>query len=226
MRRTRVFTYRQHVARLETPSVTHGGKLHLVWAKASAVMRKIGTASKQELQQRKMGSISRPRGLEATQAWRHVHSLTLWEGSIALAPPRSSHLFLNSTMATGMTGSGENFDPAYETFRKHSADLLTIIQDPEVLAWELYAQNIISPSVRDAVNNVMHERGQRTSNLLGAVDSRIAVDPDAFDVFLSVLAKRPSMIDLWGRMKETYGKSVRQADILDNYNTPSGLSLK
>ena len=105
------------------------------------------------------------------------------------------------------TGGRENFNPAYETFRKHSADLLTVIQDPEVLAWELYAENIISATVRDAANNTMHERGKRTSDLLAAVDSRIVVDPRAFDVFLSVLAKRSPMSDLCGRMKDTYGKS-------------------
>ena len=108
-------------------------------------------------------------------------------------------------MATA--GEGDNFNPAYETFRKHSADLLTVIQDPEVLAWELYAENIISPAVRDAANNTMHERRKRTSDLLAAVDSQIAVDPGMFDVFLYVLAKRSSMSDLCGRMRNMYGKA-------------------
>ena len=104
-------------------------------------------------------------------------------------------------------GGGGNFNPAYETFRKHSADLLTVIQDPGVLAWELYAENVISPAVRDTVNNTMHERGERTSRLLAAVDSRIAVDPRVFDVFLSILDKRPPMSDLCSRMKDAYSKS-------------------
>ena len=118
-----------------------------------------------------------------------------------------SHLIFNTSMATG---GEENFNPAHETFRKHSADLLTVIQDPEVLAWELYAENIISPAVRDAAVYVMHEKGARTSNLLMAVESQIAVDPGVFDVFLSVLAKRSPMSDLCGRMKDAYGK---QADL-------------
>ena len=104
-------------------------------------------------------------------------------------------------------GGGGNFNPAYETFRKHSGDLLTTIQDPEVLAWELYAENIISTAVRDAAAYVMHERGMRTSNLLAAVESQIKVDPGTFNKFLSVLAKRPPMSDLCGRMKDTYSKS-------------------
>ena len=104
------------------------------------------------------------------------------------------------------TSDRESVNPAYGAFRKHSADLLTVIQDPEVLAWELYAKNIISPAVRDAAVFVMHEKGARTSNLLIAVESQIKVDPGTFDVFLSVLAKRPSMSDLCGKMKETYRK--------------------
>ena len=54
--------------------------------------------------------------------------------------PSPAQLILNTTMATG--GVGENFNPAYETFRKHSADLLTVIQDPEVLAWDLLSSLI------------------------------------------------------------------------------------
>ena len=32
------------------------------------------------------------------------------------------------------------------------------------------------------------------------------MDPGTFDIFLSVLAKRPSMSDLLERMKDTYGR--------------------
>lgn len=107
-----------------------------------------------------------------------------------------------------MAAGGEEtfFTPACEAFRKHSADLLTAIQNPESLAWELYAKNIISREARDAAAYTMHGRGVKTSNLLAAVDSRIAVDPGIFDVFLSVLSKQPSLSDLCGRMKAACGK--------------------
>ena len=104
----------------------------------------------------------------------------------------------------------ENYNPAYETFRKHSADLLTAIQDPEVLAWELYSESVVSFAVVEFTNNLMHERGARTSKLLMAVGSRIEADPRAFNVFLSVFTKRPSMSDLCGGMKDMYSKSVGQ----------------
>ena len=103
-------------------------------------------------------------------------------------------------MATGVA------NPVEETFRKYSAQLLTAIQDPEVLAWELYAENIITPAVRDSAAYVMHERGARTSSLLAAMESRIAVDPGAFGVILCVFAKRPSMSDLCKKMKDACGK--------------------
>ena len=105
-------------------------------------------------------------------------------------------------MATG----GKDFNPAYKTFRKHSADLLTVIQDPEVLAWELFSENVVTLTVVEFANNMTHERGERTSKLLMAMGSQIAVDPRAFDVFLSALAKRPAMSDLCGRMKDSYRK--------------------
>ena len=104
------------------------------------------------------------------------------------------------------TGGGESFNPAYETFHKHSADLLTVIQDPRVLAWELYSKDIITVDERDAACYHLHDRSMRTSNLLSAVESQIKVNPAAFDVFLAVLAKQPSMSGLCGRMKDTYGE--------------------
>ena len=143
--------------------------------------------------------------------WRELNICrSKWGGADAPFMPIGTPLSFPIIMAAT---DGEIFNPAYETFRKHSADLLTAIQDPEVLAWELYAENIIPPAVRDAANNTMHERGKKTSDLLAAVDSQIAVDSRAFNVFLSVLAKRPSMNDLCERMKDTYGKSVGQAHL-------------
>ena len=100
--------------------------------------------------------------------------------------------------------SGGSVNAAGKTFRKYSAQLFTAIQDPEVLAWELYSEAIISQAVRDSATNTMHERGVRTSKLLEAVESQILLDPNTFDVFLSVLAKRLEMNDLCKRMKKSW----------------------
>ena len=99
------------------------------------------------------------------------------------------------------TSGGET---AYKTFRKHSADLLKAIQDPEVLAWELFSESVVTFAVVEFANNMIHERGARTSKLLMAVESQIKVDPEAFDVFLSALAGRSQMSDICERMKDTY----------------------
>ena len=111
------------------------------------------------------------------------------------------------------SAGGENFNPAYEVFRKHSADLLRGIQDPGELAWELYSKKIISVAVRETANNEMLERGKRTSDLLAAVDSQIAINPRVFDVFLSILTKLPSMDYLCSRMMNEYSKSVEEASL-------------
>ena len=104
------------------------------------------------------------------------------------------------------TGGRKNFNPAYETFSKHSADLLTAIQDPEILAWELHSKSVISSAVVEFTNNMMHEKSARTSKLLMAVESKIKVDLGVFNVFLSVLDKQPSMSNLCRQMKDTYGE--------------------
>ena len=107
-----------------------------------------------------------------------------------------------------VTSAREKLNPTYKTIHKYFEDLFTAIEDPEVLAWELYAEDIISSPVRDAAAYVKHERDVRASNLLKAVESRIKVDPRVFDVFLSVLAKRPSMSHLCGRIRDACGKPI------------------
>ena len=114
------------------------------------------------------------------------------------------------------TGGRESFNHAYETFRKHSADLLRVIQDPEALAWELYSKDIITVDEHEAACYHMHGRSMRTSNLLSAVESRIKVNSGTFDVFLAVLAKQPLISDHCERLKDDCGKSVRGASLDGN----------
>lgn len=127
---------------------------------------------------------------------------------------RTQRILQDLLKTAAMATSGEeSFDQsAYEAFRKHSAELLTAIQDPEVLAWQLFAKNIITPDVRDDAVNMMHSRVARTSKLLVAVETQITVNPAAFAAFLSVLDdKRPGMNDLCKRMRDAYpfGKPSR-----------------
>jgi len=50
------------------------------------------------------------------------------------------------------TGNEESVNPAYDSFRKHSAELLATIQDFKVtaLAWDLFTNEFISRPVHDA----------------------------------------------------------------------------
>ena len=73
--------------------------------------------------------------------------------------------------------SRESFlNSACEAFRKYSADLRTAIQDTDVLAWDLYAESIITDTVRDTAVNIMHERVARTSTI-DNIPSRIRSMP-------------------------------------------------
>ena len=105
-----------------------------------------------------------------------------------------------------MSGRENIKDVAYEAFHEHYADLLTAIQDPEGLAWELFSESLVSVAVVEVANNVLHQRDVRTSKLLMAVESQILEKPEAFDIFLSLLAKRPLMRDLCRRIKNAYSK--------------------
>lgn len=94
------------------------------------------------------------------------------------------------------TGVKENFNPAYETFSKYFAHLLEVIQEPDVLASELFSEDIITADERKDACFYMHHSRMRTVNLLSAVESRIMVNPRVLGMFLGVLAKEPSMSDL------------------------------
>ena len=77
-----------------------------------------------------------------------------------------------------------------EAFRKCSADLLRGIQDPELLAWELYSDEVIPQTVMDEVSMVGLSAVQRKTRLLSAVRDQIAVDPAKFQILLQVLRKQ------------------------------------
>ena len=108
----------------------------------------------------------------------------------------------------------ETCNPAYEIFQKNIPYLLMTIQDPEILAQELFAKNIVSRAVVESVSSRMQERGVMVSKLLMAVESQIEVNPGVFNMFLSVLAKQHSMSDLYWRMKDAYSKLLEQFELV------------
>ena len=95
---------------------------------------------------------------------------------------------------------------ASEAFRKHSADLIRAIQDPEVLAWELYSDQVISDSVVDDVSVAALSPVQKKTRLLAAVRDQITVDPAKISRFIQALRKQPTMEKVARKLKETYRK--------------------
>ena len=81
----------------------------------------------------------------------------------------------------------------FEAFQKCSADLIRGIQDPELLAWELFSNDVISETVMNEVGMAGLSGVQRKTKLLSAVRDQIAVDPAKFQKLLLVLRKQPPL---------------------------------
>ena len=89
-------------------------------------------------------------------------------------------------------------------FRVYSADLIKEVQDPELLAWELYSDEVVPEIVVDEVSMVGLSGVQRKSRLLAAIRDQIAVDPAKFQKLLQVLRKHQPLEDIVDKLEETY----------------------
>ena len=89
-------------------------------------------------------------------------------------------------------------------FRKCSADLIREIQNPELLVWELYSDDVVSETVTDEVSMVGLSDVQRKTRLLNAVRAQITVHPVKFKDFLRVLRKQPPLKDVAEKLKTAY----------------------
>ena len=105
-------------------------------------------------------------------------------------------------MATASNSGGVN--AASEAFRKCSADLIRGIQDPELLAWELYSDDVVSETVVDELSVVGLSGVQRKTRLLSAVRDQITVDPNKFQNLLQALRKQPPLKDVADRLETIY----------------------
>ena len=104
----------------------------------------------------------------------------------ALRSPRATTFKLEKREATPLTAE-------FEAFQKCSADLIRGIQDPELLAWELFSNDVISETVMNEVGMAGLSGVQRKTKLLTAVRDQIAVDPAKFQKLLLVLRKQPPL---------------------------------
>ena len=129
----------------------------------------------------------------------------LYPHSFSTVPlsPRPSSFKLKKRAATSSAES--------EAFRKYSADLIREIQDPELLAWELYSDDVISQTGMDKVSMVGLSSVQRKTRLLDAVRLQIATDPTKFQNLLKVLRNQPQLKDVAEKLKTAY-ESQREED--------------
>ena len=82
----------------------------------------------------------------------------------------------------------QNPRPSKGVSRPHCGDT-----GPELLAWELYSDDVISEIVADEVSMVGQSDVQRKMRLFNAVRDQIAVDPAKFQNLLLALRKQPKM---------------------------------
>ena len=106
-------------------------------------------------------------------------------------------------MATALN-TAAGVSAASEAFRKCSADLIRGIQDPELLAWELYSDDVVSETVVDEVSVVGLSGVQRKTRLLSAVRDQIAIDPAKFQNLLLALRKQPPLKDVADKLETIY----------------------
>ena len=96
-----------------------------------------------------------------------------------------------------------------EAFQKCSADLIREIEEPEVLAWDLFSSNIISKKEVDEVSMVGLSVAHRKARLLSAVGNQIAVDPAKFKNLLLVLRKQPPLKDIVNKLETSYRSHLK-----------------
>ena len=104
----------------------------------------------------------------------------------ALRLPSATRFKLEKREATPLTAE-------FEAFQKCSTDLIRGIQDPELLACELFSNDVISETVMHEVGMAGLSGVQRKTKLLTAVRDQIAVDPAKFQKLLLVLRKQPPL---------------------------------
>ena len=101
-------------------------------------------------------------------------------------------------------------------FRRHYSDLVGSIQDPEDLSVFLYTKNIISPGVRD---EVQESRGltkrRKCEVLINAVEAKITSHPQAFHAFINVLRSMPYIAALADTMARTVATEKQEREWLD-----------
>ena len=97
--------------------------------------------------------------------------------SVATPPPKRKSLASKATRDS----------PEIQAFRRYSGTLIDTILDPNVLAWQLYQNDIISSATRDRALLRQQIKQDKNSVLLSAIEGRINVEPQVFRTFVELL---------------------------------------
>ena len=96
---------------------------------------------------------------------------------------------------------------SHRSFLKHLNGLETAVTDPGGLAISLYQEGLIDRLAWQRADNTLSLAVlERSRELLQKVEVKIENEEAAFDKFLSILSKDPSMKDICERLRATRGR--------------------
>ena len=93
----------------------------------------------------------------------------------------------------------------YRAFVQHMAPLRTAITDPRGLSLELYSEGLIDMLARQKINTSLLTQLERSQELVEKLEVKIAENKEAFDTFLSILDRDPTMEDICRGLRATRG---------------------
>ena len=96
--------------------------------------------------------------------------------------------------------------PSHRSLLSHLKALETAITDPGGLATSLYQEGLIDRLARQRADNTPSLAVlERSRELLQKVEVKIKQEEAAFDTFISILSRDPSMEDICRQLKATRG---------------------
>ena len=106
-------------------------------------------------------------------------------------------------MAT-VAGTNSESVAASEALRRLYGDLVRMLQDPEQLACDLYAEGIVPEKAVDDMNVTGIPDKEKRMKLLSFVKDSIAVKHTRLQEFVQILKRQPPMVDVAERLEERY----------------------
>ena len=113
--------------------------------------------------------------------------------------------------------------PSHRAFLKHLDDLEVATTDPEGLATQLYADGLIDRLALQRANPAEGTQLERSRKVLQTLDAKLQTNTGGFDVFLSILDRDPTMVDMCRKLRDTRGMYSCATDIhviVDTAYTP------